>query len=320
MYASIDLSFRENLARFAGPRFSLERLGAKGLASWDDVVRLEPCVRLPLMLGDDIGATEQEIGSFVAAHHAGAHFGFIADRVHDGQTDAIDEGLALTEAAARIWEQKLAAAVGSAHDAARGVRAARTLLDVGIRMEQRSFAQHSTSVARYARAALARLWWAGLAADAFLQRRAQDRRESFRMTFALLALSLQLLDDAADSDEDQRLRGCDTATLLHLPVRALARASLEVTDRARETAQAGRLGRLATWLERRAHELQGAAVGAGFQVELAARGVADVVTKVALRSPRYPRLGGDSSRGEGGSSRSEVTEDASCSPALRSAE
>jgi hypothetical protein len=257
-------------------------------------VLLEPSRALPAMLAADLPraslATER-VERFVDSHEIAVLHGLVADRLDDGQAP-MDADLINTRSRLRdAWARSLAQALGSGSLADRWIARAEKLRGAGLARERRMHGVRAATPERYAQAAQAQLWWAGLATHGLVGMLGTNpQRKGFHRAFLTLASTLQCLDDAFDSAEDRRLRGAAVPDLLSVPPAGLARAGAHLCRQGQALARVSRFPSLAAWFERHEKELaEFQDPGRSFQSELAGRAIAKAFETAANRTPAFPR-------------------------------
>lgn len=211
---------------------------------------LPPLLALPQFLGHLADEVLQ-------AHHFACFWGLATDRVADGQaTGDLTEAIALHRAA---WQRALSQLTTPAR-ATTLVRRADALQRRGFALERHLFAQRRCTPRDYARCLALRTAWFPATA---LQLVPARRRRATERGLQQLMLSLQLLDDAVDADDDTRARGASWPAMLRVAPTELHTAAVSMALRAGDTLLGAGHGLLVAWCRQRAR-----AVSRAFSVPL----------------------------------------------------
>lgn len=264
MRATVDPTYQQVVSRLPehlrGPARTL--LLALGLAStldadWADVFRLEPSLELPLFTERADHPYEPALlNAFLEAHHCACFYSVLVDRMADRQADSTLEREQLAACFLEHWRHRLTQATGDPPVALADVARAVQALQKGIHMEQGAISHRSLDLNTYGQSILLKLAWAHTASECLLRNQQQQRRNLFRRAFQLLALALQVVDDAQDSAEDLAVRGTSFPVLLGFAPAALFSAGVLLTREAIFAAAQGGFERFAQWLSNRTHELE----------------------------------------------------------------
>ena len=154
------------------------------------------------------------------------------------------------------WRRRLSEADGDRAHAVWTVDHGARALRCGVRLEQASLARGGIGLRRYGYSILLKLGWASTASECMLRRRVEpERRWLFRRAFNLLALALQVVDDAEDSADDRAVRGASFPGVLGFAPAAFFTAGTMLTRAAMSAAALGDFEHFAQWLNHRSYEL-----------------------------------------------------------------
>lgn len=285
MRTSIDQSFQHLAAQLPlTPHSLLQQLGEGDRQSWDELVALEPCRELPSLVARDIRPTPplERIDGFVRAHQLGVFFGFVADRIGDGEAQPTGALLETRETLGAAWALALGEAMASLTGAQRAVRRARCLFDGAIEAENRCWKPRGLTPDAYARIVCAKLYWAGIATRALIAHHAPELTHPFSVLFRILLGSLQLCDDAVDGEQDRARRGASAAEVLNVPAPALIVASTILNAQGARVAEQAGLASFSRWFEQRTHEVASLSSQGDLASRLAGQALVSAFTASAL--------------------------------------
>lgn len=237
-----------------------QRLGLTERAEggWSEFAQLAPSRDLPWFAAEDrLGdlVSDFALDRYRFAHCCAGFYFLLIDRLADGQVRD-EEGLAALEPhLLDAWAMALGDATRDGGMTARAIGDARRRWRAGVSAEQQALAAGALDAGRYGSIVRDKLAWIGVAADALLTQNAPERAAAFRSAQQLLFLGLQLVDDAADADEDQRLRGSSVPGALGVPAPALVLTASAACCEAARAANASGFQRLGHWLDRRVMDL-----------------------------------------------------------------
>jgi hypothetical protein len=226
-------------------------------AGWADVFQLAPSLDLPLFaLPDGLPVDAQTLMAFRRAHHCACFYSVLVDRLADQQAASTAELQALADHFLSQWRRSLAEAAGERAFAAWAVDQGARALRLGATLERVALSRRRMSLRRYGHGILLKLGWASIASESLLRHRAWGRQlEHFRRAFNLLAIALQVIDDAEDRAEDTATRGANFPSVLGFPPTALFTAGTLLTRTAATAAAQGGFSQFARWLTQRHREL-----------------------------------------------------------------
>ncbi len=227
------------------------RLAQRGSGRWSDYVRLEPLRDLPsFVVDDDDLAHPERLARFRVAHLLGGFCGTILDRILDRQLEEDAEIHHIHRCLLDAWRGALAFATGDDRIARSTIATALVSLKTGNEVERRCLEQRRMTIAQYARVVEWKVAWLGISAIAYLGVCGYAARiPAFHRSFTLFLLGLQLLDDAADEEEDEDLHGTGMPRALGVDGGMLQRAAPRVLAGAAREAHAGGFHLLAEWLD-----------------------------------------------------------------------
>jgi hypothetical protein len=234
------------------------RLGlvAKPDGSWGEFVGLHPNRELPLYAAQAredstrLSLPEEQLHRFLRAHHMGGFYWLLRDRLRDGQVARSDERL--PELAARLgesWRRALLEAAGDPELVELLIEDATDRWRMGTALERRVLAAGGVEPARYAWLVQEKLCWIGAPSRALLLvTGGSDRAGAFMRAHDLFLLSLQVIDDVIDRDEDRALYGGDVPAALRCSPGGLLRVAPKLAGRASAVAAGGGFTWWASWL------------------------------------------------------------------------
>lgn len=261
-YAELVSSFEPRLREAALELPEALGLGGPG-ALWSSYATLLPVVDLPYFAAEGLAVDETALAQARLAHWYGGYTGLMLDRILDGQARPGGVAPGLRRALVGRWLGALARLHPRPDEARPRALESLQRLQAAAAQEREAFRRGSLSFGEYAAIVCEKTAWFSLASLALLERAAPARAQAFERPFRLLMLSLQLLDDGADHEEDRRDRGRSVPELLGVSPRSMHLASaLLASDAAPLAAEAG-FGELARWLEQRAAVLRAEARGSG---------------------------------------------------------
>ncbi|HEU4404501.1 MAG TPA: hypothetical protein VFS43_04330 [Polyangiaceae bacterium] len=266
---SLDRAYDRLVASFdPGLRAAAQRLPeALGLggpgASWSSYATLRPVVDLPHFAAESLQVDDELLDRTRLVHWYGGYMGLTLDRLADGQARPGDVGPGLRRALVGRWADALADLHPRPREARILALASLQRLKAAAAEERRAFRLGSLSFGAYAALVCEKTAWFSLASCALLERLDPAWARAFVRPFRLLMLSLQLLDDGADHEEDRRERGRSVPQLLGVSPRSMHLASALLAADAAPLATAAGFGALGRWLEARAAALQAEARGGG---------------------------------------------------------
>jgi hypothetical protein len=228
-------------------------------ASWGDFVGLHPNRELPLYAAQDpagdggLGLAPAEVHRFVRAHHAGGFYWLVRDRLRDGQVaPEVLRDERLHEVAGLLgyaWRQALAQAAGDGTLVDRLVDEARQRWEHGTALERQHLRLGAVPPTRYAAFIHDKLAWIAVPSRALLMISGGSARVGqFQRAHELFMLSLQVVDDVVDRDEDRALHGSDVPSALGCSPGALLRAAPKLATAAAGVAAEAGFTWFATWL------------------------------------------------------------------------
>src|SRR6185295_7349878 len=225
--------------------------------TFEDFVTFEPNRNLPDFVtagpaGSDAAPEERaRLSRFRRAHHVGAFFWLVRDRLADDQTAPDAALLQLGDLLFQRWALALEEAAGDAA-LARGVIAdatARWRLGTADERRTLSQGQGGTTPAFHAATVARKLDWITAAARTRLLADGEPQRaQQFQRAYQCFLLGLQCIDDVSDDAEDRALRGSGVAAALGCAPGALLRAAPKLVARSVDMANEGGFARLASWL------------------------------------------------------------------------
>jgi hypothetical protein len=220
---------------------------------WGDFVRLHPNRELPLYAAQapdgELALDADELGHFLRAHHLGAFAWLVRDRLADGQVEADDQLLELTEIIEQRWREAIIDGTGKVVLAETLLRRATIRWQRGTCAERTVLAAGSMRAPIYAAIVREKLGWIAAPSQALLQVSRDPRLTAFLNAHDLYLVGLQAIDDVIDMDQDRALRGHDVPTALHCSPGALVRVAPKLVRRAAATAAAAGFTWFATWLD-----------------------------------------------------------------------
>lgn len=243
-----------------GERAALEEalvsIGIRGdetAHAWDAFVRLAPNRAMPryaLTASAARHLSAPALDRFVTAHHHGAFYWNLADRIVDHQAHPTPALTAARGTLLAAWVDALAACVGDRGAAraiiARDLREWRRGVDLG----RAALRLGRTSPEEHLRAVSARLCCVSTAARAMLESVGERAAAAaFRRACDLFLFACQCRDDAVDDDEDRRCLGRSTSDLLGVSAGGLFRAATRLTRWAAVEAARGGFDAFARWLD-----------------------------------------------------------------------
>jgi hypothetical protein len=256
---SIDASYGEVLSRLPpalrarGKRLLVE-LGLTETGSWTSFLRLAPNRDLPLFAAE--GVADTVVDQFCVAHHCGAFYGLLADRIVDEQVAPDGELLALAGHLLSAWRGSLGGALGDVARADAAIDEAIATWHEAAADEASLVRARHYPVERYAELVSRKLGWIGLAARALQWHSGTARSAAaFRDAHDLMMIGSQCHDDAADAVEDAQRWGCGVPEALGFPSGALLHASARLTESAAAVARDGGLALFSGWLDGRARDI-----------------------------------------------------------------
>lgn len=226
---------------------------------WSEFAQLAPSRDLPWFAAEDrLGdlVSDFALQRYRFAHCCAGFYFLLVDRLADGQVTKDEQALAKLEPhLLEAWATALGEATRDGGMTARAIGDARRRWRAGVSAEQQALAAGALDAGRYGAIVRDKLAWIGVAADALLTQNAPERAAAFRAAQQLLFLGLQLVDDAADADEDQQLRGSSIPGALGVPGPSLFMTASAACCEASRQANASGFQRLAGWLDGRVMEL-----------------------------------------------------------------
>jgi hypothetical protein len=264
MSAMIDSTYQEVVARL--PRYlrkpARTLLLELGLArtpdeGWADVFRLAPCLDLPLFTQlEDRPRDTPTLDAFRRAHHCACFYSVLVDRMADEQAATTPERERLAAHFQEHWRHGLTEAHGHREQAVWTVDHGARALHCGTRLERAALSRKTMGLRRYGYSILLKLGWASAASECLLRHQVEQYRVGlFLRAFQLLALALQVVDDAEDSIEDETVRGISFPAMLGFAPAAFFTAGSLLTHAARSAASQGGFERFTQWLTDRSAEL-----------------------------------------------------------------
>lgn len=260
---SMNQSFRQLVAalpRAARPlaRRLPHRLGLTAArdGQFEDFVTFEPNRNLPdFAVAGVAGVTgavspdSELLRRFRRAHHYGAFFWLVRDRLADDQTAPDRELEQLGDLLFQHWALAM-------EEAARDVELARAVIGdatarwrVGTADEKRALRDRTITPAYHAATVTRKLDWITSAARMLLAAAGEpERARLFQRAYDCFLLGLQCIDDVSDEAEDRTLRGCSVPEALGCSPGALLRAAPKLVSRAAGLASEGGFARLAAWM------------------------------------------------------------------------
>lgn len=221
-------------------------------AGFGDYARQAPFRDLPAYAAEGLAIDAARLARFSLAHVCAGYHGVVVDRLADGKlgADALPDGFVDRLYDARV--EALADALGDR--AAAEVYTAGAVADwhAGVAIERALLAGEAPTIARYLDAARRRGRWLTVAATAMLPTVTGAR---FQAVAELVIVAAQCHDDAADADDDARLRGRSLPDVLGLPRGGLYAAAPLLYSAAAARARGAGFSRLAAWCAERAIDL-----------------------------------------------------------------
>lgn len=264
MSAMIDFTYQQVIARLPPnlrkpARTLLRDLGLTRDPQdcWADVFRLPPSLDLPIFAQPDERPCDgRTLDAFRKAHHCACFYSVLVDRMMDRQAESTPERALLAAHFLMHWRQRLTEADGDRAMAVWAVDHGARALRCGADLERAALTRGRMGLRRYGYSILLKLGWASAASECLLRHRVEPHRlELFQRAFNLLALALQVIDDAEDSADDTALRGTSFPEVLGFPPAAFFTAGTLLTRGALSAASHGGFERFAQWLTHRFHEL-----------------------------------------------------------------
>jgi hypothetical protein len=218
--------------------------------TFEDFVTFEPNRNLPDFAAPDFPSGDAErLRRFRRAHHFGAFYWLVRDRLADDQTAPDRALLQLGDLMFQRWALALEWAAGDSRLARDVIADATARWHVGTADERRTLQQGAIAPAFHAATVTRKLDWITSAARLSLQAIGQqERARQFQRTYDCFLLGLQCIDDVSDEEEDRALRGCSVPEALGCSPGALLRAAPKLVARAAGLADEGGFGRLGSWL------------------------------------------------------------------------
>ncbi|HYI02832.1 hypothetical protein, partial [Hyalangium sp.] len=226
-------------------------------AGWADVFRLAPSLDLPLFAQPgERPCDERTLDAFRRAHHCACFYSVLVDRMADQQAATTPERERLAAHFLSSWRQSLTEADGERAHAVGAVDHGARALRCGANLERAALARQAMGLRRYGHSILLKLGWASTASECLLRHRVEAHRLGrFRSAFNLLAMALQVVDDAEDGAEDEAVRGTSFPAMLGFPPAAFFTAGAMLTRAAMSAASQGGFEQFAQWLTLRSEEL-----------------------------------------------------------------
>jgi hypothetical protein len=223
--------------------------------TFEAFVILDPNRNLPAYADEDPSAPSgslmdgERVRLFRRAHHLGAFYWLLRDRLAD---DQVAPDLALAELGDLLFQRWTLALDQATGDAA----LVRALIDdatarwrQGTSGEQIALERGALTPAQHAGIVADKLAWITLAARALLLSAGQpERARLFARAYDGFLLGLQCIDDVSDEAEDRALHGHSVPSSLGCSPGALLRAAPKLMARAADQADEAGFARLASWL------------------------------------------------------------------------
>lgn len=228
-----------------------EWIGVSTRGRFSDYASQAPMVDLPAFTG------ARECDRYRRAHHVGGYAMLARDRMADGQADrgpSWERTIAFLE---ERWIASLADACGDERLAAARVAAAMDAWHRGTSIE-REILGRGGELVEYRQAVRDKTRWLAVAAATLVREaRGSDAEAEFLDVFDAIMLPMQLLDDALDVEEDQRVRGRSFPDALGFGAGALFQAARLAMRDAAERAARAQLERLTAWCTERVEWMDG---------------------------------------------------------------